>query len=142
MSAPVAELLQQLDLERIEENIFRGLTPKNGWKRVFGGHVIAQALVATQKTVSDRAAHSLHAYFTLPGDPAVPIVYQIARLRDGGSFSTRRCDAIQHGQVIFSLIASFQRDEPGLSHQIAAIKAPEPESLSSDRELIDRKSVV
>ena len=138
MGAAVVELLQQLDLERIEENIFRGISPHRGWKRVFGGHVIAQALVAAEQTVSGRAPHSLHAYFILPGDPAVPIVYQVARLRDGNSFSTRRCDAIQHGQAIFSLLASFQREEDGLSHQVSAPEVPDPEGLPSDRELSER----
>ena len=113
MSHAVAELLTILDLERIEENIFRGRSPQVGWQRVFGGLVVAQALVASARTVEGRAPHSLHGYFLLPGDPAVPIVYEVDRIRDGKSFTTRRCNAIQHGRAIFSLSASFQIEEPG-----------------------------
>src|SRR5947209_14725078 len=100
MSEAVAKLLQILDLERIEENIFRGRSPQVGWQRVFGGLVIAQALVAAGRTVSNRPPHSLHGYFILPGDPSTPIIYEVERLRDGHSFATRRSTAIQHGRPI------------------------------------------
>ena len=89
--------------------IFRGSSPQVGWQRVFGGLVIAQALVAASRTVAGRAPHSLHAYFLLPGDPSVPIIYEVDRIRDGKSFATRNCVAVQHGRAIFSLSASFQR---------------------------------
>src|SRR6201987_1551949 len=118
MSEAVAKLLQILDLERIEHNIFRGRSPQVGWQRVFGGLVISQALVAATRTVVDRGPHSLHAYFMLPGDPSVPIVYEVDRIRDGRSFTTRRCNAIQHGRAIFSLSASFHLAEPGLEHSL------------------------
>src|SRR5215467_14059679 len=92
MSEAVAKLLRILDLERIEENIFRGLSPQVGWQRVFGGLVISQALVASARTVEWRAPHSLHGYFLLPGDPAVPIIYEVDRIRNSKSFTTRRCN--------------------------------------------------
>ncbi len=138
MSAAIAELLTILDLERIEANIFRGRSPQVGWQRVFGGLVIAQALVAAARTVEGRAPHSLHAYFLLPGDPAVPIVYEVDRLRDGGSFTTRRCNAIQHGRAIFSLSASFQAEEAGLEHAVAMPDVPMPEALPSEVEMLAR----
>ena len=138
MSNAVAELLTILDLERIEENIFRGRSPQVGWQRVFGGLVVAQALVAAARTVEGRAPHSLHGYFLLPGDPAVPIVYEVDRIRDGKSFTTRRCNAIQHGRAIFSLSASFQIEEPGLEHAVSMPKVPLPESLPAETELLRR----
>ena len=107
MSRALETLLSILDLETIEANLFRGLSPQVGWQRVFGGQVIGQALVAAHRTVNGRLAHSLHAYFLRAGDPAVPIIYEVDRIRDGGSFSTRRVVAIQHGQAIFSMAASF-----------------------------------
>jgi acyl-CoA thioesterase-2 len=123
-------LVDILDLERIEEDIFRGGSPERGPQRVFGGQVAAQALVAAGRTTpDDRAVHSLHAYFIRPGDPDVPIVYTVDRTRDGRSFSTRRVTAIQHGQVIFTLSASFHRPEPGLEHQVPMPEAPEPDTL-------------
>ncbi len=94
MPSAIDNLLMILDLERIEHNIFRGHSPQVGWQRVFGGLVIAQALVAAARTVADREPHSIHGYFLLPGDPAVPIVYEVDRIRDGTSFTTRRCNAI------------------------------------------------
>src|SRR6516164_8590146 len=100
-AAAVAELLTLLDLERIEKDIFRGRSPQVGWQRVFGGLVVAQALVAASRTVIGRTPHSLHGYFLLPGDPMAPIIYEVDRIRDGGSFTTRRCKAIQHGEAIF-----------------------------------------
>jgi acyl-CoA thioesterase II len=123
-------LVRLLDLEKIEEDIFRGVSPKAKWQRVFGGQVAGQALVAAGRTVApDRAVHSLHSYFIRPGDPSVPIVYEVDRTRDGRSFSTRRVMAIQHGKPIFSLSASFQLDQPGIDHQSQMPDAPPPDSL-------------
>ena len=138
MSRALDQLLSILDIERLEENLFRGLSPQVGWQRVFGGQVIGQALVAANRTVEGRLAHSLHAYFLRPGDPAVPIIYEVDRIRDGGSFSTRRVVAIQHGQAIFSMAASFQKEEDGLQHQIKMPEVPPPESLPSEAELKER----
>ena len=140
MSAAVDELLQVLDLEQIEQNIFRGISPQVGWPRIFGGLVIAQALIAAERTVEGRAAHSLHAYFILPGDPTVPIVYEVDRIRDGKSFTTRRCVAIQRGKAIFALSASFHVQEPGLEHQMNPPDVPPPEDLPSEAELRRRFS--
>jgi acyl-CoA thioesterase-2 len=131
----VETLLSILDLEPLEVNLFRGRSPQVGWQRVFGGQVIGQALVAAARTVEARAAHSLHAYFMLPGDPKVPIIYEVDRIRDGRSFSTRRVLAIQHGAAIFSMSASFQVEEEGLEHQIEMPKVPPPEDLPSEAEL-------
>jgi acyl-CoA thioesterase-2 len=138
MPSAVEELLSILDLEQLEHNLFRGRSPQTGWQRVFGGQVIAQALVAAQRTVEpDRYVHSLHGYFMLGGDPAVPIIYEVDRIRDGKSFATRRVVAIQHGRAIFSLSASFQFDEPGLDHAAAMPEGvPSPDSLLSESELI------
>jgi acyl-CoA thioesterase-2 len=136
MSNAVAELLAILDLERIEENIFRGRSPQGGRQYVFGGLVVAQALVASARTVEGRAPHSLHGYFLLRGDPAVPIIYDVDRIRDGKSFTTRRCNAIQHGRAIFSLSASFQIEESGLEHAVSMPKVPLPESLPAETELL------
>src|SRR5919109_3648617 len=113
MSSAVQDLLAILDLEQLELNLFRGRSPQVGWQRVFGGQVIGQALVAACRTVdvAGRPPHSLHAYFLLGGDPAVPIVYEVDRIRDGKSFTTRRVNAIQHGHPIFSMIASFHAPE-------------------------------
>jgi acyl-CoA thioesterase II len=117
--AAVDELIELLDLEDIEVNVFRGVSPQVDAQRVFGGQVAGQALVAAARTVEpDRRVHSLHAYFLRPGDPAVPILYEVDRLRDGRSFTTRRVVAIQHGRPIFNLSASFHIHEQGLDHQI------------------------
>ena len=114
MSDQLDQLLGLLDLEQIEVNIFRGRSPDETVQRVFGGQVAGQALVAAGRTVpEDRPVHSLHAYFIRPGDPAVPLVYTVDRVRDGRSFTTRRVSAIQHGKTIFTLSASFHRAEPG-----------------------------
>jgi acyl-CoA thioesterase II len=129
MSRSAADLVAILELEKIEEDIFRGHSPANGWKRTFGGQVIAQALMAATRTVEGRAAHSLHGYFILPGDPEAPIVFEVDRIRDGGSFTTRRVVALQHGRAIFSLSASFQIEEAGFDHFIPAPDAPDPETL-------------
>lgn len=138
MSAAMQELLAILDLEKLEHNLYRGRSPKESWQRVFGGQTIAQALVAAQRTVQpDRYVHSLHGYFMRPGDTSVPIVYEVDRIRDGGSFTTRRVVAIQHGQAIFSLEASFQGDEDGLEHQMPMpLDVPTPDSLQSQNDLL------
>lgn len=132
--SPLQELLGLLDLEPIEVNLFRGRNRYLGSRRVFGGQVLAQALVAAGRTIEEeRAAHSLHAYFLLPGDVEVPIVYQVERLRDGGSFSTRRVTAVQRGQPIFFAAVSFQRVETGLEHQSdAPTGVPGPDGLPSE----------
>ncbi|MDT4976098.1 MAG: acyl-CoA thioesterase [Pseudonocardiales bacterium] len=123
-------LVRLLDLEKIEEDIFRGVSPKARWQRVFGGQVAGQALIAAGRTVPpDRQVHSLHSYFIRPGDPAIPIIYEVDRVRVGRSFTTRRVVAVQHGKPIFSLSASFQLDQPGLDHQSDMPDAPPPESL-------------
>ncbi|BCG85043.1 MULTISPECIES: acyl-CoA thioesterase II [unclassified Mesorhizobium] len=140
MTAAMDELLRILDLERLEHNLYRGRSPQVEWQRVFGGQTIAQALVAAQRTVEpDRFVHSLHGYFMRPGDIKVPIVYEVDRIRDGGSFTTRRVLAIQHGQAIFSLEASFQVDEKGLEHQFALPDdVPPPEGLQTQRQLLEK----
>jgi acyl-CoA thioesterase-2 len=126
----VDDLIRLLDLERIDEDIFRGVSPREHWQRVFGGQVAGQALVAAGRTVAEgRHVHSLHSYFIRPGDPKIPIVYEVDRVRDGRSFSTRRVMAVQHGQAIFSLSASFQLAQDGLDHQTDMPDAPDPESL-------------
>jgi acyl-CoA thioesterase-2 len=122
-------LVDLLDLEPIEVNLFRGVSPDDDRQRVFGGQVAGQALVAAGRTVDRGRVHSLHAYFLRPGDPAVPIVYEVDRIRDGRSFTTRRVVAIQHGQAIFNLSASFHIDEPGPEHQFPMPDVPDPESL-------------
>ncbi|KQO73810.1 acyl-CoA thioesterase II [Rhizobium sp. Leaf262] len=137
-TAPLEKLISTLDLEKLEENLFRGTSPQVGWQRVFGGQVIAQALMAAQRTVSDeRFVHSLHAYFMRPGDPKVPIIYQVDRIRDGSSFATRRIVAIQHGHAIFSMSASFQIDEGGFDHQAQIPDVPQPEQLMSEDQMRD-----
>ncbi|HEX2595534.1 MAG TPA: acyl-CoA thioesterase II [Luteimonas sp.] len=130
MTSPVSELIELLTLERLEDNLFRGQSRDIGTKYVFGGQVLGQALSATQMTIdSDRAAHSLHAYFLRAGDIEHPIVYQVDRTRDGGSFSVRRVTAIQHGQPIFFLAASFQKHEDGGEHQLSMPEVPKPEDI-------------
>src|SRR6476659_6484650 len=138
MSSAVQDLLSILDLEPLEVNLFRGRSPQVGWNRVFGGLVIGQALVAATRTVDGRPPHSLHAYFLLAGDPKVPIIYEVDRIRDGKSFTTRRVVAIQHGQAIFSMSVSFHSDEEGLDHQMPMPEVPKPESLPSDAEVKER----
>ena len=132
---PEAEnLLETLALERIEVNLYRGVD-KDGRGRIFGGLVIAQALLAAYKTVEDRHCHSLHCYFIRPGDPSVPILYDVDRSRDGKTFTTRRVTAIQHGQQIFNLAASFQVPEDGLEHQDTMPSVPSPEALDDELKL-------
>jgi acyl-CoA thioesterase-2 len=124
-------LIDLLDLESIEVNIFRGRSPQENRQRVFGGQVAGQALVAASRTVDDRdrRVHSLHAYFLRPGDPTAPILYEVDRIRDGRSFTTRRVVAVQHGQAIFNLQASFHAQEDGLSHQIRMPDVPAADTL-------------
>jgi len=132
---PLDRLVSLLDLEQIELNIFRGTQPNEALLRVFGGQVAGQALVAAGRTVpADRPVHSLHAYFLRPGDPSVPIVYEVDRIRDGKGFTTRRVVAIQHGRAIFNLAASFQAPEAGPHHQLQMPAVPDPESLPTLRE--------
>jgi acyl-CoA thioesterase-2 len=135
MSHAVDDLLGILDLERLEHNLYRGRSPQVGWQRVFGGQVIGQALVAACRTVENRQPHSLHAYFLLAGDPKVPIIYEVDRIRDGRSFTTRRVVAIQHGHAIFSMSASFHVEEPGFDHQVPMPDVPPPETLPGEAEL-------
>lgn len=131
MSKSLDRLVDLLDLEQIELDIFRGRSPSERRQRVFGGQVAGQALVAAGRTVpADRPVHSLHAYFIRPGDPAVPLVYIVDRVRDGRSFTTRRVSAIQHGKVIFTLSASFHHPEPGPSHALPMPQVPAPETLA------------
>jgi acyl-CoA thioesterase II len=135
----LTRLLTLLDLEKIEENVFRGVSPPERVQRVFGGQVLAQALVAATRTVdAERLCHSFHAYFLRPGNPKVPILYQVDRSRDGGSFTSRRVVAIQNGAQIFTLAASFQTAESGFEHQSQMPVAPEPESLEDDQQVVLR----
>ena len=136
MTKALDHLIDLLDLEQIEVNIFRGRSPDDRRQRVFGGQVAGPALVAAGRTVpADRPVHSLHAYFIRPGDPAVPIVYLTDRVRDGRSFTTRRVSAVQHGETIFTLSASFHHPEPGPEHADPMPEAPPPETVerNSDR---------
>jgi acyl-CoA thioesterase II len=137
MPSAIQDLLAILDLEQLEVNLFRGRSPQVGWQRVFGGQVIGQALVAACRTVdvAGRPPHSLHAYFLLAGDPKVPIIYEVDRIRDGKSFTTRRVVAIQHGEAIFTMAVSFHRDEPGMSHQAEMPAVPRPEELPNESEI-------
>jgi len=135
MPTVLDELVSLLALERIEENLFRGQSQDLGWGTVFGGQVLGQALSAATQTVpADRHAHSLHAYFLRPGDVSRPIVYDVDRIRDGSSFTTRRVVAIQKGEAIFNLAASFQNDETGFEHHDPMPEAPDPESLPTEQE--------
>ena len=138
MTAPALNrLLTLLDLERIEDNVFVGRSPSEPVQRVFGGQVLAQALVAATRTVDPaRLCHSFHAYFLRPGDPAIPILYEVDRSRDGGSFTARRVVAIQHGVPIFTLSSSFQRVEQGFEHQSQMPVVPAPETLEDDQQML------
>ena len=140
MTDAVEDLIQILNLEKIEENLFRGHSPDESWQRVFGGQVIGQALVAAYRTVEERVCHSLHGYFIRPGDPKVPIVYEVDRARDGRSFTTRRVVGIQHGKQIFNLAASFQVPEKGFEHQASMPDVPKPEDLPNELDL--RQAVI
>jgi len=133
------ELVELLGLEKIEENLFRGQSQDLGWGTVFGGQVLGQALSAAVQTVpSERHVHSLHGYFLRPGDVDRPIVYEVDRIRDGSSFTTRRVVAIQHGRAIFNLSTSFQIEEDGFEHQNEMPEVPEPEDLLSEQTLARR----
>lgn len=127
-------LPETLRLERLEVNLFRGTSPRGGGPRIFGGQVIAQSLLAAYETVEDRVCHSLHCYFIRPGDPRVPIVFDVDRSRDGGTFTTRRVVAIQNGKQIFNLAASFQVHEDGFEHQTQMPDVPDPEGLPDEME--------
>ena len=135
MSQALCQLIDLLDLEELEVNIFRGLNPQENRQRVFGGQVAGQALVAAGRTVApEHRVHSLHGYFLRPGDPKNPILYEVDRIRDGRSFTTRRVVAIQHGEAIFNLSASFHVDEPGLSYSAPMPSVPPPDTLPTFRE--------
>jgi acyl-CoA thioesterase-2 len=135
----LAALLNILDLEPLEQNLFRGVSPKEGWQRVYGGQVLGQALVAATRTVDEpRLAHSLHGYFILPGDPAHPIIYEVERTRDGASFATRWVRAIQNGRAMFTMGVSFHKAEEGFDHQAEMPAVPEPESLPSATDLMNQ----
>ena len=136
MHEVLQDLIGLLGLERIEENIFRGDSRDIGSPQVFGGQVLGQALSAAQRTVNDRVAHSLHAYFLRRGDMHAPIVYEVDRARDGGSFSNRRVVAIQHGRPILNLAASFQDPEEGLEHQFAKPEVPGPDGLQDISDVV------
>lgn len=142
MTSAVADLLKILDLEFLDMNLFRGNSPQAGWQRVYGGQVIGQALVAAVRTVDpSRSPHSLHAYFLLPGDPKVPIIYDVDRMRDGKSFTTRHVTARQHGHPIYSMLVSFHADEPDqLAHQAKMPDVPGPDELPTEAEV--RKNVL
>jgi len=142
MEQRLAELLNLLDLERLEDNLYRGQSRDIGAPQVFGGQVLGQALVAASRTVDGRLVHSLHAYFLRRGDVNAPIVFEVDRSRNGGSFTSRRVVAIQHGQPILTMSASFQQHEPGLDHQAPMPEAPPPEGLRDlgeiNAEMLDR----
>ncbi len=140
------DLLALLDLEQLEVNLFRGYSHPTGFTRVYGGQVMAQSLVAAQRTVGaagaegqvarePRSMHSFHSYFLLAGDPKVPIIFEVERVRDGGSFTTRRVKAVQHGQAIFVMSVSFQKEEASFEHQASMPQVPAPEDLPSEEEL-------
>ena len=137
MTPALANLVQALTLEKLEDNIFRGAKASVGWQRVYGGQVLGQALAAAANTVADdRMIHSLHGYFLLAGDPEHEIIYDVERIRDGGSFNTRRIKAIQHGRAIFAMSASFHKHEDGFEHQSKMPDVPPPEALPSAKDLV------
>ena len=129
------EILTLLDLETLDTDLFRGFNPPFETRRIYGGQVVAQALAAAYRTIEDRVCHSLHSYFIRPGNPKLPILFQVDRARDGGSFSVRRVVAIQNGKQIFNLAASFQVPETGFEHQLPMPEAPPPEALKNEEEL-------
>lgn len=137
MEYDARNLVELLELESLETNIYRGQNRDIGSGRIFGGQVLAQSLVAAARTVDDdRPAHSLHGYFILAGDLQLPVVYFVDRLRDGGSFTTRRVTAIQHGRAIYNMSASFHRRETGIEHQVEMPDVPEPEGLRSELDML------
>jgi acyl-CoA thioesterase II len=137
MNRILQDLVNLLDLENLEVNLFRGQSRDLGGKSVFGGQVIGQALVSASRTIQAGVPHSLHAYFLRPGDMSLPIVYEVDRVRDGRTFTTRRVQAIQNGQPILTMIVSFQREEAGLEHQQSMPDVPPPEKLRNSRDLHD-----
>ena len=137
MNKCLQDLVDVLDLEPLEDNLFRGQSRDLGGKSVYGGQVIGQSVVAASRTVDDAVIHSLHAYFLRPGDMSRPIVYEVDRIRDGRSFTARRVQAIQHGLPILSMIASFQKQQDGLEHQAPMPQVPEPETLIPRHELVE-----
>src|SRR2546421_3864477 len=138
MGTPLDDLLDLLELETLEDNLFRGISPDEDRQRIFGGQVAAQALVAAGRTVDDdRPVHSLHAYFLRPGDPNIPVIYDVDRIRDGRSFTTRRVVAIQHGQAIFNLAASFQIVDNGPDHQMPMPTVPGPDELPTWQQRVE-----
>lgn len=141
MNALAQDLLQLLSLERLDENRFCGESRDIGGSSVFGGQVLGQALSAAEQTVTGRAAHSMHAYFLRPGDMQQPIIYEVERIRDGRSFSTRRVVALQHGRPIFNMAASFQLSEPGVEHQAPMPPLPGPEGLPDKTELGEKAAL-
>lgn len=138
MDDPLDDLLDLLDLEEIDLDIFRGRNERGRPGRIFGGQVAAQSLVAASRTVEGLPAHSLHGYFLRPGDPAVPVVFTVDRIRDGASFVTRHVVARQRGRAIFNMSVSFQREESGYEHQMQMPPAPDPESIPTRAELVKR----
>jgi acyl-CoA thioesterase-2 len=136
VSDALKNLITLLDLEELEVNIFRGVSPKEDRQRVFGGQVCGQALVAAGRTVEAGQVHSFHCYFLRPGDPKIPILYEVDRIRDGRSFTTRRVVAIQHGRAIFNLEASFHKQESGLDYHAPMPEVPAPETLPTFRERV------
>lgn len=138
MGKALDNVVALLDLEELELNIFRGVSPKEDLQRVFGGQVAGQALVAASRTVEKGRVHSLHSYFLRPGDPKIPIIYFVDRIRDGRSFTTRRVVAIQHGHAIFNMAASYHVDEPGYAYQAPMPEVPPPESLPTFRERVQK----
>lgn len=141
MTDVATQLLDLLDIERLEVDLFRGIgSGGETSQRIYGGQVIAQALAAAYRTVPDRLCHSLHAYFIRPGDPSIPVIYQVDRARDGGSFTTRRVVAIQHGKQILNMSASFHVEEEGWDYQHQMPDVPGPEGLPNREELNDRWS--
>ncbi|MCI0569299.1 MAG: acyl-CoA thioesterase II, partial [Myxococcaceae bacterium] len=141
MSRVLEDLLSLLKLEPIEENLFRGRSQDLGFRQLFGGQVLGQSLSAASQTVEpERHVHSLHGYFLRPGDATLPVVYTVDRVRDGGSFTTRRVVAIQKGQPIFTVMASFQGDEPGFNHAVKMPEVPGPEDFPTDLEVWRRSA--
>jgi acyl-CoA thioesterase-2 len=138
MTEPLQSLLDLLDVEELDANLYRGRNEAGRPGRIFGGQVAAQSLVAAGRTVSGRRAHSLHGYFLRPGDPGVPVVYSVDRIRDGRSFATRHVTALQRGRAIFDASISFQIEEQGYEHQMPMPEAPDPESLPAREELVQR----
>jgi acyl-CoA thioesterase-2 len=139
--ADANELTEILHLEQVELDMFRGFTPPEERSRIYGGQVVAQALTAAYRTIEDRICASLHAYFIRPGDPSIPVMYMVERVRDGGSFSVRRVIAVQHGAQIFNLAATFQVDEQGFEHQFEIPDVPAPEGLLNEEQLREAAGV-